>query len=87
MIKVIKSEKNMLEVEIDNLTLAEVLREELWNDDAVETAAWRRDHPSKNPVLLLQTKEKTAKKALLDAASRVEKLNDSVLDEFKKAVK
>lgn len=87
MIKVIKSEKNLLQVELESLTLAELLRAELENDTAVEATAWHRDHPSKNPQLFLQTKEKSAKKALLDAMARVEKLNSTVLDDAKKALR
>jgi len=87
MIKVIKSEKNLLHVELDNLALTELLREELYDDDSVEAAVWQRDHPSKNPILILQTKDKPAKKVLLDAIARIEKLNSSILDEAKKALK
>ena len=87
MIKVIKSEKNSLQIEIDNLTLAELLRVELWNDEDVQNAAWQRDHPIKNPVLFIQTKSKSPKKALIDAISRIEKINDSVVDKFKKSIK
>lgn len=87
MIKIIKSDKNELKVEIANLTLAELLRKELWNDEDVVASAWQRDHPSKNPILLVQTKSKTAKKALLDAMARLEKMNSAILEEFKKASK
>jgi len=87
MIKVLKKEKDHLEIEIDNLTLAELLRSELWNDAKVSMAAWKREHPTKNPVLIIQTKDGTAKKALLDCIERIQKINDSVLSEFKKAVK
>jgi len=87
MIKVITNEKDKLEIEIENLTLAETLRSFLWEDESVSTAAWKREHPTKNPVLIVQTKGKTAKKALLDCISRIQKVNDKILDEFKSAVK
>jgi DNA-directed RNA polymerase subunit L len=86
-IKVLKNEKEHLEVELDNLTIAELLRKELWQDSAVEVAAWKREHPSKNPVLILKTKGKTARKALQDCIERLQKLNEKILAEFKKAVK
>ena len=87
MIKVLKKKKNQLQIEIDNLTIAELLRKFLWQDSSVEIAAWKREHPTKNPILVVQTKGKSAKKALLDCITRVEKLNNNLLTEFKKAVK
>ena len=48
-ITVLRDEKQILEVEIDNLTVAEVLRMYL-NDEGAKLAVWKRDHPSKNPV-------------------------------------
>jgi len=86
-IKVLKNEKEWLEIELDNLTLAELIRNFLWQDDAVTISAWRREHPTKNPVLIIKTKGKTAKKALIDCVERIQKLNQKVLDEFKKTVK
>ena len=87
MIKVLKKKKNQFQIEIDNLTIAELLRKFLWQDSSVEIAAWKREHPTKNPILVVQTKGKSAKKALLDCITRVEKLNNNLLTEFKKAVK
>ena len=76
--KILRNDKESLELELDTLTVAELLRNELWQDDAVEAAAWRREHPTKNPVLLVKTKGKTAKKALSDCIERLEKANDNV---------
>ena len=70
-IKVIKNEKELLEVELDNLTMAEFLRNELWQDKATELAVWKRDHPSKNPILVLRTNGKSAKNVLLGAISKL----------------
>ena len=86
-IKVLKKEKNYLEIELDNLTVAELLRNELWQDKATELAAWKRDHPSKNPRLILRTSGKEAKKVLLDTLDAIEKSNAHMLAEFKKAMK
>lgn len=86
-INVLKQEKDRLEIELDNLTIAELLRTELWNDEKIEIAAWKRDHPSKNPVLIIVVKEGTAKKALLDCLARLQKMNDTLVDKFKAAVK
>ena len=86
-IKVLKQDKEHLELEIDSLTIAELIRNELWNDDSIEIAAWKREHPTKNPILIIKTNGKSAKKALADCISRLEKTNDKILEEFKKAVK
>ncbi len=86
-IKIIKKEKNYIEIELNDLTVAELLRDTLWQDKATELAAWKREHPSKNPHLILRTQGKEAKKVLLDTIERVQKLNTEMLSEFKKAMK
>lgn len=83
MIKFLKEEKEKLEAEIESLTLAELLRNELWDDKTVEIAAWKREHPSKHAILVLHTKGKGAKKVLLECISRLQKQNEKILDEFK----
>ncbi len=82
--KIIKEEKNVLEVELDNLTVAEIIRKELWNDASVKVSAWKKEHPTKNPVLVIFTEGKTAKKALQDAVARIRKISNSLLSESKK---
>ena len=81
--KVLINKKEELKIELDNLTVAELLRVYLNKDDSVKLAVWRREHPEKSPVLLIQTKNKTAKKALNDAISKIEKELNSILKEFK----
>ena len=83
-VKVLKSEKNEIEVELENLTIAEILRVYLNKDSDVSFAAWRREHPTKNPVLLVKTKGKTAKKVIADAVKAVEKDLDNLSTDFKK---
>lgn len=80
----IKDEKNEAEIELDNLTIAEILRAYLNKDDSVTFAAWKREHPSKNPVLKVKTKNKTARKAISDAAEHIEKDADKLIDAYKK---
>ena len=84
-VKYLKEEKNEVEVELDNLTITEILRVYLNKDSSVSFAAWRREHPSKAPILNIKTSGKTAKKALQDAISAVTKDTDRLLAEFKKA--
>ena len=83
-VKYIVDEKNEAEIELDNLTIAEVLRAYLAKDDDVSFVAWRREHPSKNPVLKIKTKGKTVKKAISDAIALIEKEADNLVDGLKK---
>lgn len=82
-INVLKNEKEEIELEIQSLTLVEILRVYLNKDSSVTFAAWRREHPTKNPVLLVKTKSKTAKKAVNDAINSITK----DLDKFEADVK
>jgi DNA-directed RNA polymerase subunit L len=83
-LNILKDEKDEIEVEFDNLTMAETLRVYLNNDSSVTFAAWRRRHASENPVLLVKTKGKTARKAISDAISHITKELDKIETDFKK---
>lgn len=80
-IKILKDGKNELDIELDSLTIAEVLRVYL-NKQGAKLAAWRRDHPTKNPVLHIEGDN--PKKILKSAIAMLEKEIDNVVDEFKK---
>ena len=83
-IKILRNEKEEIEFEIVNLTLAEILRVYLNKDDAVTFAAWKREHPTKNPVMLVKTKGKAAKKAISDAVKAIDKDLSKTLSDFEK---
>lgn len=83
-VNVLKSDKNEMEVELDNITLAEILRVYLNKDSSVDVAVWKREHPTKKPVLLIKTKGKTAKKAVDDAVSFITKELDKFAGDFSK---
>jgi len=83
-VNVLRSEKDEIEVELGNLTIAEILRVYLNKDFGVAFAAWRREHPTKKPVLLVKTKGKTTKKAIKDAVASIEKDLDKLQADFKK---
>ena len=53
-------------------------------DTAVTFAAWRRGHTGENPILLVKTKGKTAKKAINDAVAHLTKELDKIEADFKK---
>ncbi|HEA46290.1 MAG TPA: hypothetical protein ENH99_00735 [Candidatus Pacearchaeota archaeon] len=83
-IRVLKNLKDELEVELDNLTVAELLRVYLNKDSSVSFAAWKRNHPTEKPVLRVKTSGKTAKKALVDALALATKDLNKTENDFKK---
>jgi len=84
-IDVIKEEKNELEVQIDNQTIAELVRVYLNEDSDVKLGAWKKEHYSKPVILKIITHGKTAKKALHDAIDHARKDLKKYSEEFKKA--
>ncbi len=81
-IEVMQESKDDIELKIDNLTVAEVLRVYL-NEQGIEFAAWRREHPSKPATFRIKSSGKTVKKAVSEAVSAVQK----DLEEVQKALK
>ena len=79
-LKILKSDKEEIEVEIDNITLVEVLRVYLNKNSDVSFVAWKREHPTKNPVL--KVKAKNPKKAIKEAVSVVVKELDKIGKDF-----
>ena len=83
-LKILRESKEEIEIEFDNVTIAEILRVYLNKDSKVKFVAWRREHPTENPRLLVKTKGKTAKRAVNSAVSAITKDLDKVLGDFKK---
>lgn len=81
-VKILKDEKDALEVQVESLTLAEILKVYLNKDSNVDFAAWKREHPTKSPIL--SVKGKNPKKAIKDAISDIVKDLDKVESDFKK---
>ena len=86
-VKILKDEKEIVIMEMDNQTVAELLRVYLNEDSSVVLAAWKREHQDKPVIFEIRTKGKAAKKALEDAVAVIEKETSKIVDEFKKAVK
>lgn len=84
-IKIIKEEKNELEILVDNQTIVEILRVYLNQDESVKIAAWKKEHYSKPLLLKIVTEGKTAKKALADAIAKCQKDIEKYADEFRKS--
>ena len=83
-VNILKSSKDEIEVELGNVTMAEILRVYLNKDSAVNFAAWKREHPTEKPILKVNTKGKSAKKAINDALGEIEKDLNKPLNDFKK---
>ncbi len=81
-IKILKDEKNDLEVEMDSITLVEILRVYLNKDSDVGFVAWKREHPTKKPILSVSGK--SPKKALKSAVASIVKDLDKVDSDFSK---
>ena len=81
-IKILKEEKDSIEVEVGNLTIAEILRVYLNKNSDVDFAAWKRDHPTKNPILAV--KSKNPKKSIKEAVSAITKDLDKISSDFSK---
>ena len=82
-IEILKQDKNSVELKIDNLTVAEILRVYL-NRESIEFAAWRREHPSKPVVFRIESSGKTVKKAVGDAVEAVKKDCNKIVSALKK---
>jgi DNA-directed RNA polymerase subunit L len=81
-VEILKEEKGEIEVQIDSLTIVEILRVYLNEDSNVDFVAWKREHPTKNPILKIEGKN--PKKSLKDAISSVVKDLDKVEKDFSK---
>lgn len=81
-IEIVKEDKNEIELKIDNVTVAEILRVYL-NEQGVEFAAWRREHPSR-PVLMKIKNSSNINKIVGDAVNAVKKECNSLISELNK---
>ncbi len=82
-IEVLKQDKNSVELKIDNLTVAEILRDYL-NKEGIEFAAWRREHPSKPVIFKIESSGKTVKKAVSEAVEAIKKDCNKIVSALKK---
>ncbi|MGK0209698.1 MAG: DNA-directed RNA polymerase subunit L [Patescibacteria group bacterium] len=80
-IKVLLDEKKVLEVEVDNVTIAEVVRMYL-NDGGASLAVWHRSHPNEKPIIRVEGDN--PKKLMATAIDAVVNDIDSTVESFKK---
>ncbi len=83
-INVLESSKDEIKLELGSVTIVEILRVYLNKDSSVTFSAWKREHPTEKPMLLVKTKGKTAKKAISDAVNSITKDLDKLESDFKK---
>jgi len=68
-IDVLKKKKDMLNINVDDLTLVNLLNENLWKGK-IDYSAYSVDHPYlSRPVVVVKSKD--PKKSLLDAAEKI----------------
>ena len=82
-INYLTEKKEEITFETDNPTVCELLRVYLNSEDDIKLAAWKKEHPTKKPIMTLMTNGKDAKKLLKDVAKKIEKDLDKVEKEFK----
>jgi DNA-directed RNA polymerase subunit L len=81
-IEMVKEDKNEIELKIDNVTVAEILRIYL-NEQGVEFAAWRREHPSR-PVFMKIKSSGNIRKVVNDSVNAIKKECDALVSGLKK---
>jgi DNA-directed RNA polymerase subunit L len=82
----IENEKNRLKFQIkgEGHTFCNVLKKELWNDKSVEITGYNIEHGmTTDPVFTLEVSKGDPKKVLLEAVSRLKKINKEIKDKSK----
>ena len=82
-IEILKQDKNEIELKVDNPTVAEILRVYL-NENGVEFAAWKREHPTKPVIMKIVSSGKTVKKEVSESVENIKKDLNKILSLVKK---
>ena len=82
-IKFLKDTKNEVEVQLQDLTLAEILRVYLNEEPEVVFVAWKREHMTEKPILKIKTKDKDVRMVVKSTIELITKDLDDVLSNFK----
>ena len=88
-LKVLQKDKTVLKLEVqgEDHTFMNILRQELWQDKDLQSAGYTLQHAlTTSPILLVQTAKKDPFKALDDAAKRLEEEAQDLKAKFKKAL-
>ncbi|MGM5482038.1 MAG: RpoL/Rpb11 RNA polymerase subunit family protein [Nanobdellota archaeon] len=81
--------KIIIEIQGENHTLCNALKEELYSDDTVKNAGYFIEHPTVGvPTMVVETKQGgDAIKSIQEACTRLKRKNTSFLKAFEKEVK
>ena len=84
-----KKKRMVLEIKGETHTFCNALKKELWNDSHVKAAGYNIPHPYVGvPKLIVETDgSESPKKALIEAAKRLQKNADKFKSVFSKGVK
>ncbi|MBI3333895.1 hypothetical protein HYZ97_00195 [Candidatus Pacearchaeota archaeon] len=82
-IKILHQDKHQADIQLDNVTVAEILRVYAYKAGA-DFAAWRREHPSKPVVLKIQSSDKNVSKVLADTVALIGKECGALISSLKK---
>ena len=82
-IEILNKDKNNLEVKLENQTIAEILRIYL-NNQGINFAALRKEHPTKPIIFKIESSDKTVKKAVSDAIIAIKKDLEKISSGMKK---
>lgn len=82
--EILNESKEEIEFKVGSLTIAELLRVYLNQNENVSFAAWKREHPTENPIMKVKSKGKDVKKLIRDAAEDITKELDKFKTDFKK---
>ena len=90
-LKILENKKNRMVLELigETHTFCNALKKELWNDKHVKAAGYNISHPYVGvPKIIVETDgSESPKKALIEAAKRLEKTADKFKKVFAKGVK
>ena len=81
-IKITKATKNEVDLTVNNVTIAELLRVYL-NQEGADFAVWRREHPSSPAIMKITSSDKTVKKVVGDAVQAIKKDCNKIVSAIK----
>lgn len=85
-IRILEENDDMLKVEIDDVTLVNLLNEKVWKQRGIDFSAYHIAHPYlAKPVITV--KSKNPKKALIDAADKIVEDVDALRKKLQTALK
>jgi DNA-directed RNA polymerase subunit L len=82
--EIIKETKEELEVKIENVTIAELLRVYLNQNDKVKFVAWKRQNHQEPATLRIETSGENPKKSIKTAIKEVTKELERIEKDFSK---